>query len=116
MDELKPCPFCGSRSTLRRNYTIGANNPGYIVQCIMCGISTPQTMSEEMSSYYWNTRPIEEKLRAENERLRAALAWYADEKHYLRGAPGEHTPREFIPPGWFCDVGERARKALKGGG
>lgn len=45
----------------------------------------------------------------------AALAWYADENNYLRGAPGEHTPREFIPPGWFCDVGERARNALKGG-
>ena len=79
MDELKPCPFCGSRSTLRRNYTIGANNPGYIVQCIMCGISTPQKMGEEMSSYYWNTRPIEEKLRAERDAAVERLQEYRDD-------------------------------------
>ena len=46
----------------------------------------------------------------------AALAWYADEKHYLRGAPGENTfPSESLSPMWLCDVGERARNALKGG-
>ncbi len=48
-------------------------------------------------------------------RLVRVLLWYADPEHYLRGAPGENTPRNFIPPAWICDVGSRARDALKGG-
>ena len=53
-----------------------------------------------------------DEVRAENERLRAALAWYADPENYLTG---------FDKPGqivWnvMYEGGERARKALEGGG
>lgn len=69
------------------------------------------------------TRLVDERdiLRAENARLRAALEWYADEHHYLRGIPGNPYTEETDQPagayyanggGWRCDEGWRARAAL----
>ena len=100
-DELKPCPFCGS------NEGVVFDSPEYVA-CVTCGF-------EGVAVQDFNRRPIEDELRARVAELEAALEWYADIKNYLRGAPGEYTPREFITPMWLCDVGERARKALKGG-
>ncbi|MFA5424287.1 MAG: hypothetical protein WC374_10575 [Phycisphaerae bacterium] len=60
-------------------------------------------------------RDYVKKANDEIKALKEVLSWYADEKNYLRGAPGENTPRDFVPPAWICDVGERARNALKGG-
>ena len=59
--ELKPCPFCGgSRITIRRN---GA---GWYIGCLDCdmGFSTI-----EAPAMFWNRRPVEENLQAENARL-----------------------------------------------
>lgn len=117
MDELKPCPFCGKKIEIKID---GGYSWG---ECESCGSTTPVvlvigTNDARISSAKrkCNARPVEDALRAENERLRSALAWYADENNYLRGAPGENVfPAESLTPMWLCDVGERARKALEGG-
>lgn len=115
-DELKPCPFCGGfKATIEPVFIESFSTPRFCVICSDCGADSQVDLGQSGAEECWNTRPIEDKLRAENERLRTALEWYADVDHYLRGAPGENTPREFITPMWLCDVGERARKALEGG-
>ena len=58
------------------------------------------------------------ELRARVAELEAALAWYADRKNYLLGAPGEKMILFNCGWGdddWVNDYGSRARKALKGG-
>ena len=57
MSELKPCPFCGHKD-------IGATDDGYAV-CAYC----EARMDVDTSNVSWNTRPIEDALRAEVERL-----------------------------------------------
>ena len=53
-------------------------------------------------------------LRAEVERLRAALEWYADPAHYERGIPGHYGPSRRLAGvcAWIHDHGQRARAAL----
>jgi uncharacterized Zn finger protein (UPF0148 family) len=57
-EELKPCPFCGEKKTVHRkgNYQdeLGIHDPGR-VYCSICG--------GETSYYWWQKRPIEDKLR-----------------------------------------------------
>lgn len=57
-EELKPCPFCGGSKVF-------VNCTEY-VKCT-CGASNG-------SDADWNTRPIEDALRAENEALQKAIA------------------------------------------
>jgi hypothetical protein len=62
-----------------------------------------------MSRALWNTRPIEDALRAENERYKLALEYYADKTHYTWGAPHKKdNDRDW-------DMGEVAQSALNGG-
>lgn len=89
-DQLKPCPFCGKPAASDRNRVFG-------IECLNCGAIGPE--GEEASIKAWNTRPIEDKLRAEfdkqvsitigqmgqitqlrkeNERLRKALEYIAN--------------------------------------
>lgn len=56
-DELKPCPFCGSTAIC-----MPKGETGYL--CRTCG-------TEGFGD--WNTRPIEDKLTAEVERLQGIL-------------------------------------------
>lgn len=58
-DDLKPCPFCGEKNLV---------DSGGIVSCasVHCGGAAGR-------SAVWNTRPVEDKLRAEVEKLRAQL-------------------------------------------
>lgn len=108
--KLDNCRFCGSDDLDVNTFTnTGTETKDVLVYCKNC-----KSVADAST---WNKHPFEDELRAENERLRSALAWYADEKNYLRGASGENTfPSESLSPMWLCDVGERARKALKGGG
>ena len=57
MSELKPCPFCGE--------PVEFNKFAEKVVCEDCGAT--------IYSDYWNTRPIEDALQAENERLKEEL-------------------------------------------
>lgn len=117
-DELKPCPFCGGfKATIEPVFIESFSTPRFCVICSDCGADSQVDLGQSGAEECWNTRPIEDALRAEIELLRSVLAWYADENNYLRGAPGENVfPAESLTPMWLCDVGERARKALKGGG
>jgi hypothetical protein len=69
MCELKPCPFCG-KNELRQ---LGALKK---VQCI--NESCDHAFKNPMLPIAWQTRPIEDALRAENERLREALQYIVD--------------------------------------
>ena len=64
-EELKPCPFCGGTNC-------GVRAGTDQIWCV-CGGHSP---------YGWNSRPIEDKLRAENERLREALEEIVDYQVY----------------------------------
>lgn len=64
-EELKPCPFC--------NYVPDPTWKTEIdIYCEECGIRALGT-EKETAQEQWNNRPIEDALRAENERLRALL-------------------------------------------
>lgn len=62
--ELKPCPFCGGKAEIEIG-KIGAVKDWYYVGCQSC------TGSSENPD--WNTRPVEDSLRAENEKLRGLI-------------------------------------------
>ena len=58
-------------------------------------------------------------LRAENERLRKAILWYADPRNHFpveRRSPGDPDPAVVFvdEPAIMTDWGRRARKALEG--
>ena len=95
MSELKPCPFCGQSDDLgevkyRKNYGFDRPYPydscvENLPVCVGCDdeeVCNP-VITKRMSCSYcgvvvsdieiWNTRPIEDALRAENERLRSLL-------------------------------------------
>lgn len=55
-----------------------------------------------------------EKLKAENQRLRDALEWYADSNNYQLDEANGYIPDANFPI--FDDEGARARAALKGEG
>ena len=60
MRELKPCPFCGSDN-------VKSEEPLDVIYCLDCGAEMATDLGD------WNTRPIEDALQAENERLKEDL-------------------------------------------
>jgi len=72
MDELKACPFCGSSNTTLDYYEIsGPQELGTIVVCNDCGASAKSIVD-------WNTRPIEDALRARIAELERQLDEWND--------------------------------------
>lgn len=69
MDELKPCPFCGKSAA-------GFIDPEFpeniFIGCEHCDSVGEPCQTEEGAIRAWNTRPIEDALRTENQRLREA--------------------------------------------
>lgn len=66
MTELKPCPFCGGRDIDPDNWAdgpCGAMHGGHA--CVTCG-AAPGKIGTDV----WNTRPVEDALHDEVERLR----------------------------------------------
>lgn len=59
-EELRPCPLCGAMPDKLRT--------GYMCSTLGCALQE-HTVSEKE----WNTRPIEDGLQAENERLKEEL-------------------------------------------
>lgn len=67
MEELKPCPFCGS-SDVGFHYTSGrgrGNHMGFMIKCKKCGgagelfysrSGSPVSEAEESAAKSWNTR------------------------------------------------------------
>lgn len=69
-EELRPpCPYCGKDNTTLQT-TVSVRHR----LCKSCGARGPIFYKEEKADYpSWNTRPIEDALRAENERLKSKL-------------------------------------------
>jgi len=67
--ELKPCPFCGCEN-ISIKVGVYRNGDTSIVECEDCngGIETPDD-----AVAIWNSRPVEDELRAEIEKLESAL-------------------------------------------
>jgi Lar family restriction alleviation protein len=68
MSDLKPCPFCGGDNVSVEG--AGSVFGGFICICSSCGISSEQKENQEQAIATWNTRLLEDELRAENQRLR----------------------------------------------
>jgi hypothetical protein len=66
-DELRSCPFCGSTSLphIYKVRNLGYDHPGF-VKCSNC--------VDGVSAATWNTRPIEDVLRAKIAELEAEVA------------------------------------------
>jgi len=72
MSELKRCPHCKQSDMLEIIHEDGYSL--YYVLCGVCGISWATGYTKEQAIEIWNTRPIEDALEAECERLRGLLA------------------------------------------
>lgn len=69
-EELKACPFCGIKPELASLVT----PVRYFYLCPNCGVGNElQGFDRDEARRFWNTRPIEDELRAEIDRLQAEL-------------------------------------------
>ena len=69
-EELKPCPFCGCNI-----YPEVRGMELWDIDCDSCGY-TISAGSPNGRLKKWNTRPIEDALRTENEQLKAEIDTY----------------------------------------
>jgi Lar family restriction alleviation protein len=68
-ETLKPCPFC--KGTTFEIRTSPKSNSRY-VHC-KCGAEGPPGLWNDGAITQWNTRPVKDELRAENEQLRTRI-------------------------------------------
>ena len=75
MSELKPCPLCGQEIYSEFYSNRAEEFDGHCTnkKCLLYGKDLLF-----FNTAKWNTRPIEDQLRAENERLREALKYIVD--------------------------------------
>jgi len=71
-NELPKCPFCGGEASYTDTVGIGVTTNRYG----LCSCADTQCLPEKIIFKVgkWRTRPIEDALRAENERLKAENA------------------------------------------
>lgn len=76
MSDLKPCPFCGADAREEHSRAMGGFCDEQEV-AICCDRDCPgfegEYLPRGLSISNWNTRPIEDQLRAENAELKAEL-------------------------------------------
>ena len=68
---LKPCPFCGGEAFYIE--IMGNYEKPHEIYCSKCDGAITEGRSEKQVVTNWNTRPIEDELQAENERLKEKL-------------------------------------------
>lgn len=75
MSELKPCPFCGEEIYSEFYSHRAEEFDGHCTnkKCLLYGKDLLFFNTSK-----WNSRPIEDALRAENERLKEALKYIVD--------------------------------------
>lgn len=74
MDELKPCPFCGSDKVAVSRTPHSKYGILYGIECKSCNAhGSFRFIFEHYAIESWNSRPAEEALKAEVERIKAAL-------------------------------------------
>ena len=79
MSELKPCPACGGVAEMKRQGNDYTKKRRIVVRCPACrleradaAIHHSMEWLEGVATKNWNTRPIEDALRAEVDRLKVA--------------------------------------------
>lgn len=77
MDELKPCPFCGGGGAGYMDDVQYPDTPNertwYAVTCGKCDANGAWDLGKSGAAEKWNTRAVEDALRAEIGSLRALL-------------------------------------------
>jgi len=69
VSKMKPCPFCGSK-----NYRQMIHDEAYAYfRCMDCNSTSPLGGDLDAALDIWNRRPIENKLDAENKRLKTRI-------------------------------------------
>jgi len=79
-EELKPCPFCGGKAELFNYLSNHLSKERFWIACIACTADVPSTESKEDILKRWNTRPIEDALKAENETLKQKIKELTNER------------------------------------
>ena len=67
--KLRSCPFCPDGGEPKRNGTVSYPDD-YAAFCAACGASGPDVLNMHNGSELWNTRPLEDALKEENEKLK----------------------------------------------
>lgn len=105
-EELRSCPFCGGNKFMEQYY-----NDDVRIRCKKCGLTADYYTKLEYAINGWNTRPIEDALRAENERLRAILKLLPLD--YFDKPREELDAADFVDcSNSFIEAMDKARKAL----
>lgn len=111
-NELKPCPFCECEiiDVVAEEYLDGSK-VFYTANCHECDTQHGglfETYDEATKA--WNTRPLEDALRAEIERLRGDL-----EMVEMMCGVFPTDENGMLPAEYVLGIGEVASRALKGG-
>lgn len=109
-EELKPCPFCDKSVTISKRGS--SAYPTHWARCLT-GSDCPG-FGIIATEDQWNTRPIEDRLRAENEILRKAVEFYADKENWqtTSGHSSWAWALKTQDCAYFNTGGGRARAAL----
>ena len=71
-EELKPCPFCGNKDVILSDYRLVGNATCWKITCRHCRL-VMSGVNKQLLRNSWNTRPAEDDLKAEVERLKEVL-------------------------------------------
>ena len=80
-EELKPCPFCRALEPQKIMFCDDLYGWIYRVQCVNCKAMVESLADMEKAIQQWNTRPAEEALKAEVERLKDRLERFRNVLH-----------------------------------